>query len=128
MQPEFLRKLNAVISASAFAVVLLAAGSAVGQKTQCKDGICAHTSSTWNGKKMVKKVSFSGQPRTRQGYVTDFHQVRGLPYPYQRQEEVHQHREFELTGTHDISVQACRRTGTLIRKTYCTSWVSFKIY
>ncbi len=120
-------RIGGFLFASVLALALLPASV---KAQNCKEGICANKSSRWDAEKKthVSTLSFSGNPRTKQGYVTHFYQVRGLPSPYPNQVEVWQrNNSFEgISGT--ISVQACRRRGTLIIKTFCTSWVTFQIY
>jgi hypothetical protein len=99
---------------------------------KCKDGICVSTSSSWDAqrKKHIRYLYVSGLPRTKQDYATQFWQIRGLPYPYPDQIEAWPNKissGIEFEGSRTISVQACRRRGALIVKTYCTPWVAFNI-
>lgn len=99
----------------------------------CKDEICVSSSSRWDPKRKdnIRYLHVGGFPTTKQGYVTQFHQVRGLPYPYPQQLEVWPNKYplgIEFQGSLNVSVQACRRKGAVIIHTYCTSWVSFKVY
>lgn len=129
LKPSAALRIGGFLFASVLALALLPASV---KAQNCKEGICANVSSRWDEKKNkgVSTLSFSGYPRTKQGYVTHFYQVRGLPDPYPEQVEVWQrNNSFEgIGGGKTISVQACRRRGTLIIRTFCTSWVTFQIY
>jgi hypothetical protein len=122
-------RIGGFLFASVLALALLPASV---KAQNCKDGICANVSSSWDAtkKRNVRTLSFSGMPRTKQDYVTHFYNVRGLPYPYPKQVEVWQrNNSFEgIGGGTTVSVQACRRRGVLIKNTYCTNWVTFTIY
>jgi hypothetical protein len=125
MKTMSISKIVGLVSATLLLTLVIPATS-FGDISNCKEGICCHVSSSWNGKKMVKTVSFSGFPRTPQDFVTNFYQIRGLPGQDQQIES--RGGPYEISGSADISVQACRRRGDLVRKTFCTRWVAFKVY
>jgi hypothetical protein len=118
----------ALIGAFMFAGVFALLPSSVGAQ-ECQEGICLHTSSKWVGKKPVKVIYFTGNPRTPQGYVTNFYQIRGLPWSVTHEGQIESKTggPYEFEGSATIGIQSCRRRGPLIH-TICTSWVSFKVY
>ncbi len=126
MSPQRAARLVALLFAGVFALLPL---SVEAQKETCESGICLYESVHWNGKESVKSIRFLGYPRTKQDYVTDFYQIRGLPWDVAHERQIESKGgPYEFSGSADISIQACRRRGAVIVHTFCTNWVSFKVY
>ncbi len=123
MSPQRAARLVALLFAGVFALLPLSV-----EAQTCKSGICLYESARVNGKETVTSIRFDGFPRTKQDYVTNFYQIRGLPWSVTHEMQIESKGgPYEFSGGANISIQACRRRGVVVH-TFCTDWVSFKVY